>query len=251
MANSCVIIPARYNSSRFPGKPLIKLLNQSMIIWVADISALAVGKENVFIATDDKRIAEEAKHNGYQSLMTSPNHLTGTDRIAEAASLIDYDIYINVQGDEPLIDPEDIKKCIKIKKEKPNAVINGFCWMDDDEDPTNINIPKVITTYENKLIYMSRNAIPGFKENSKKPSRYKKQVCIYGFNKKQLNKFSQYKKKTDVEESEDIEILRFLDLNEEIYMFECKPGSLAVDVPSDVPKVEHELKKANNEASRL
>ena len=98
MSNSCVIIPARYNSSRFPGKPLIKLLNQSMIIWVADISALAVGKENVFIATDDKRIVEEAQNNGYQSLMTSPNHLTGTDRIAEAASLLDYDIYINVQA---------------------------------------------------------------------------------------------------------------------------------------------------------
>ena len=150
MANSCVIIPARYKSSRFPGKPLIKLLNQAMIIWVADISATAVGKENVFIATDDNRIAEEAKNNGYQSLMTSPNHLTGTDRIAEGASLLDYDIYINVQGDEPLIDPNDIKKCIKIKKEKPNAVINGFCWMDDDEDPTNINIPKVITTHTNK-----------------------------------------------------------------------------------------------------
>ena len=113
MANSCVIIPARYNSSRFPGKPLIKLLNQSMIIWVADISALAVGKENVFIATDDKRIAEEVKHNGYQSLMTSPNHLTGTDRIAEAASLIDYDIYINVQGDEPFFNPNDLKMLIK------------------------------------------------------------------------------------------------------------------------------------------
>ena len=251
MSNSCVIIPARYNSSRFPGKPLIKLLNQSMIIWVAHVSSIAVGKENVFIATDDNRIAEEANKNGYQSLMTSPNHLTGTDRIAEAASLINYDIYINVQGDEPLIDPYDIEQCIKIKKEKPDAVINGFCWMDDNEDPTNINIPKLITTHENKLIYMSRNAIPGFKDSSKKPLRYKKQVCIYGFNKTQLNKFSQYKKKTSVEESEDIEILRFLDLNEEVFMFECKPGSLAVDVPSDVPKVEYELSKLNNENSKL
>ena len=243
MASSCVIIPARYNSSRFPGKPLTKLLDQPMIIWVADISAIAVGRENVFIATDDKRIAEEVNNNGYKSLMTSPNHLTGTDRIAEAASLVDYDIYINVQGDEPLIDPKDIIKCIEIKKLKPDAIINGFCWMDSNEEPTNINIPKVATTHENKLIYMSRNAIPGFKDESNKPERYKKQVCIYGFNKEQLKKFSKYKNKTDIEKSEDIEILRFLDLNEEIYMFECKPGSLAVDVPSDVLKVEQELKK--------
>jgi 3-deoxy-manno-octulosonate cytidylyltransferase (CMP-KDO synthetase) len=251
MAKSCVIIPARYNSSRFPGKPLIKLLNKSMILWVAEISAIAVGKENVFVATDDNRIKEEVNNYGYKSLMTSPKHLTGTDRIAEAASLIDYDIYINVQGDEPLIDPKDIKKCIAIKKEKRDAIINGYCWMDETEDPNNINIPKVATTHDDRLIYMSRNAVPGFKDVSNKPTRYKKQVCIYGFNKEQLNKFSKYKNKTDVEESEDIEILRFLDLNEEIYMFECKPGSLAVDVPSDVPKVEYELKKLNNENSRL
>ena len=245
MISSCVIIPARYNSSRFPGKPLVKILEKSMIVRVADISSLAVGKSNVFIATDDNRIAEEAENNGYKSIMTSTNHLTGTDRIAEASLHIDYDIYINVQGDEPLINPKDIKKCIEIKKEIPDAVINGFCWMDEKEDPTDINIPKVTTTNENKLIYMSRNAIPGFKDESNKPQRYKKQVCIYGFNKEQLEKFAKYENKTDVEKSEDIEILRFLDLNENVYMFECKPGSLAVDVPNDVVKVEQELKKSS------
>lgn len=245
MISSCVIIPARYNSSRFPGKPLVKILEKSMIVWVADISSLAVGKSNVFIATDDNRIAEEAENNGYKSIMTSTNHLTGTDRIAEASLHIDYDIYINVQGDEPLINPKDIKKCIEIKKEMPDAVINGFCWMDEKEDPTDINIPKVTTTNENKLIYMSRNAIPGFKDERYKPQRYKKQVCIYGFNKEQLEKFAKYENKTDVEKSEDIEILRFLDLNENVYMFECKPGSLAVDVPNDVVKVEQELKKSS------
>ena len=243
MAESCVIIPARYNSSRFPGKPLIKLLNKSMIIWVADISSVAVGKDNVFVATDDKRIAEEANNKGYKSIMTSSNHLTGTDRIAEAASTIDYDIYINVQGDEPLVDPNDIKKCIEIKKQQPSAVVNGFCWMDHEEDPANINIPKVTTTNKNKLIYMSRSPIPGFKDESNKPKKYKKQVCIYGFNKNQLNKFANYKNKTEIEKSEDIEILRFLELEEEIYMFECKPGSLAVDVPDDVFLVEQALKK--------
>ena len=90
--SNLLVIPARYDSSRFPGKPLTKLLDQPMIIWVADISAIAVGRENVFIATDDKRIAEEANNNGYKSLMTSPNHLTGTDRIAEAVKNIECDI---------------------------------------------------------------------------------------------------------------------------------------------------------------
>jgi len=242
MAKSCVIIPARYNSSRFPGKPLVKLLNKPMIIRVADISSVAVGKGNVFIATDDKRIAEEANNNGYKSIMTSSNHLTGTDRTAEAATKIDYDIYVNVQGDEPLIDPNDIMKCIEIKKQKPDAVVNGFCWMGLEEEPANINIPKVVTTEDNKLIYMSRNLIPGYKDQINKPERYKKQVCIYGFNKNQLNKFSSYENKTEIEKSEDIEILRFLELDEEIYMFQCKSGSLAVDEPSDVLLVEEALK---------
>tara|TARA_B100000780_G_scaffold128730_1_gene90260 strand:- start:1760 stop:2497 length:738 start_codon:yes stop_codon:yes gene_type:complete len=243
MAKSCVIIPARYNSSRFPGKPLIKLLNQPMIIWVANIASIAVGKENVFIATDDKRIAEEVNNSGFKSIMTSSNHLTGTDRIAEAASMIDYDIYVNVQGDEPLIDPMDIMECIRIKEQKPNSIVNGFCWMASDEDPTNINIPKVATTDQGRLIYMSRNLIPGYKDDINRPERYKKQVCIYGFNKNQLKKFSSYKYKTEIEKSEDIEILRFLELDEEIYMFECKPGSLAVDVPGDIFNVEQALKK--------
>lgn len=243
MTKSCVIIPARYNSSRFPGKPLIKLLNQSMIIWVANIASTAVGKENVFIATDDKRIAEEVNNSGFKSIMTNPNHLTGTDRTAEAASMIDYDIYVNVQGDEPLIDPMDILECIRIKKQKPNSVVNGFCWMASHEDPANINIPKVVTTDLGKLIYMSRNSIPGHKDEVNKPERYKKQVCIYGFNKSQLKKFSSNKYKTEIEKSEDIEILRFLELEEEIYMFECKPGSLAIDVPNDVFLVEQALKK--------
>ena len=242
MTKSCVIIPARYNSSRFPGKPLIKLLNQSMIIWVANIASVAVGKENVFIATDDKRIAEEVNNSGFKSIMTNPNHLTGTDRTAEAASMIDYDIYVNVQGDEPLIDPMDILECIRIKKQKPNSVVNGFCWMASHEDPANINIPKVVTTDLGKLIYMSRNSIPGHKDEVNKPERYKKQVCIYGFNKSQLEKFSSNKYKTEIEKSEDIEILRFLELDEEIYMFECKPGSLAIDVPNDVFLVEQALK---------
>ena len=243
MTKSCVIIPARYNSSRFPSKPLIKLLNQSMIIWVANIASVAVGKENVFIATDDKRIAEEVNNSGFKSIMTNPNHLTGTDRTAEAASMIDYDIYVNVQGDEPLRDPMDILECIRIKKQKPNSVVNGFCWMASHEDPANINIPKVVTTDLGKLIYMSRNSIPGHKDEVNKPERYKKQVCIYGFNKSQLEKFSSNKYKTEIEKSEDIEILRFLELDEEIYMFECKPGSLAIDVPNDVFLVEQALKK--------
>ena len=89
---ACVIIPARFKSSRFPGKPLAKLLNKEMIIWVAELSETAVGKENVYIATDDERISKKVNEYGFNSIMTSSNLLTGTDRVAEASKKLDYDI---------------------------------------------------------------------------------------------------------------------------------------------------------------
>lgn len=143
---ACVIIPARYASTRFPGKPLVPLLGKPMILWVAELSARAVGQEHVYVATDDDHIASVVRAAGFQALMTSPSALTGTDRLAEASGLIDYDIYVNVQGDEPIIDPVDITACIERKLANPGAIMNGFCWIDESEDPANRNIPKVIAT---------------------------------------------------------------------------------------------------------
>ena len=161
---SCVIIPARYKSSRLPGKPLINLLGKTMIVRVADIAAKAVGIENVFVATDNMKIANTVNDAGYKFIMTSENALTGTDRVAEAAKKINYQIIINVQGDEPLLNPEDIKKCIYLKEKYPNEIINAFNFIDDNVDPKNINIPKVIVNESNNLIYISRSLIPGFKK---------------------------------------------------------------------------------------
>lgn len=114
---SVVIIPARYKSSRYPGKPLVPLLGKPMILWVAELSAKAVGVDSVYVATDDERIAEVVKAAGFNSLITSAEALTGTDRLAEAARQIDADIFINVQGDEPTLDPTDICK-VRDKKSK-------------------------------------------------------------------------------------------------------------------------------------
>lgn len=242
--HSCVIIPARYASSRFPGKPLVPLLGKPMILWVAEISAKAVGKEHVYIATEDDRIANIVRAAGFSALMTNPEALTGTDRLAEAAQMIDYDIYINVQGDEPLVDSDDIRRCIAMKQASPDAVINGFCWISPEEEPTNVNIPKVITNEMGQLVYMSRMPLPGYKETKNAPVRYKKQVCIYGFNLEQLQAFAAFGRKSILEHSEDIEILRFIELEQRVLMYECRPGSLAVDVFEDVPKVENALRGA-------
>jgi|GEM_PF-88684 len=240
---SVVLIPARYASSRYPGKPLVNLIDKPMIIWVAELSARAVGPENVYVATDDDRIAEVAKAAGFQIVMTSPEALTGTDRLAEAAEQIDADIFINVQGDEPLVMPEDILRVRDAKLADMDSVINGFSWVSGQEDVHSVNIPKVITTEDNQLIYMSRLALPGFKDPENAPQAYKKQVCIYGFSKPQLAAFRRFGRKSLLEKSEDIEILRFLELGVPIKMIETRPGSLAVDVPEDVPGVEAALRK--------
>lgn len=242
-----VVIPARYKSSRFPGKPLVKLLGKPMIQWVAELSAKAVGKENVYIATDDTQIQTAVNQMGYNVVMTSDQCLTGTDRLAEVAQQIEADIYINVQGDEPLVNPEDIQKVIDAKKQYPNDVINGYAVIGQNEDPNSVNIPKVIFTEDKRLVYMSRQALPGFKEPKNAPIEYYKQVCIYAFNRQELLDYGQFGRKSTLEQAEDIEIIRFLEWGQTIRLVQTRPGSLAVDVPEDVAKVEQALKEAGCE----
>lgn len=238
-----VLIPARFGSSRYPGKPLVPLLGKPMILWVAELSARAVGNENVYVATEDQRIADVVTAAGFQAVMTADDALTGTDRLAEAAQHIDADMYINVQGDEPLADPEDILKVRDAKLATPEQIINGFSWISDSEDPHSVNIPKVITNERDELVYMSRVALPGFKDAKYAPARYKKQVCIYAFTRDELTAFRAFGRKSELEQCEDIEILRFLELDKRIRMIETRPGSLAVDVPDDVAKVEAALSR--------
>ena len=240
---SIIVIPARFKSSRFPGKPLTKLLGKPMFQWVAELSLKVVGHQNVYIATDSKKIFDAVNYAGFQGILTSKSCLTGTDRLAEVAKKIRADIYVNVQGDEPLVKPNDIKKIIDLKKKYPNDIINGYTSIKKNEDPKDINIPKVIFTKDKRLVYISRNTLPGFKEKKNEPTDYFKQVCIYAFNREELFLFGSQKTKSHLEKSEDIEILRFLELGKTIRLIKTSAGSLAVDKPSDVTKVEKELKR--------
>jgi len=240
---SVVVIPARYQSSRFPGKPLVALLGKPMIVRVAELSARAVGADNVYIATDDDRIATVVTEAGFNAVMTDSDALTGTDRLAQAASKITADIYINVQGDEPLLDPADILKVIETKKKFPGDVINCYCVTGQGEDPHNVNLPKVIFNEAGMLVYMSRAALPGYKDSRNAPPCYYKQVCIYAFSRAELLRFGAYGRKSRLEQSEDIEILRFLEWGTPIRMIETSAGSLAVDVPEDIIAVEQVLRE--------
>lgn len=238
------IIPARFKSSRFPGKPLALILGKPMIIWVCEIVEKALGIENTFVATDDERIASIVIENGFQVIMTSEDCKTGTDRLWDAAQKIDADIYLNIQGDEPMLNPNEIIRILNVKKEYPDYIINGMAPLMFDESPTNVNIPKVLTNKYNDLIYMSRLPIPGIK-SSGKPIYYK-QVCIYAFNYNQLKVFGSCAEKTYYESFEDIEILRFFDLGFKIKMVEMTSTSLAIDIPEDISMVEKAIQNMQN-----
>lgn len=237
------IIPARYKSSRFPGKPLAELLGKPMILWVAELSSKALGKENVFVATEDEKIKKVVEEAGFNAVMTSDTHPTGTDRLSEVARKVPADIYINIQGDEPTINPEVILKVADMKLNNDCFIINAMAKLSADENPENVNIPKVITTEDNEMVYMSRLAVPGFKSHENKPDTYYKQVCIYAFNREQLLKFGDFGRKSRLESSEDIEILRYLDLGERVMMLEVEGNSYAVDVEEDIAVVENRLKE--------
>ncbi len=212
-----------------------------MILWVTDLCSKALSKELIYVATDDIKIKEVVESAGYNVVMTSENALTGTDRVADASNQIDADIFINVQGDEPLLNPKDILLIIEAKKKHPNEIINGYCKIGENEDPSSLNLPKIVFNENNQLIYMSRQLIPGTKSKEFTPLNYFKQVCIYAFSKKELNEFVHFGRKGTLELYEDIEILRFLDIGSTIKVVETDSYSLAVDVPEDVKKVEEEI----------
>lgn len=238
MDNIALIIPARYKSSRFPGKPLVNISGVPLIIRVADIGSKAVGKSNVYVATDDVRIQEKVQEYNYSVIMTSESCITGTDRVAEACQSIDAEIIINVQGDEPMLDPQDIIKAAETKMKNTDLVVACMSNISELEDPSDLKIPKVVVNCNNELLYVSRNVIPSSKDGSTRDA--KKQVCIYVFTKSELEIFSA-NPKTPLEKKEDIEILRFLELGIPVKMVEVQSNTHAVDFIEDVEIVENLL----------
>lgn len=233
--NYLVVIPARYKSSRYPGKPLIDLNGKAMIHHVYDKCAEAVDRSKVLVATDDNQIFSYCENNHLNVVMTSENCATGTDRVYEAVQNLNLDFVVNVQGDEPLIKPEDVLKVINIAKENPDVVVNAMTSIKLESDFRSKTVPKVVHDLNNWLLYMSRAPVPTSKEHEFVCA--KKQVCIYSFPVPLLKKFYEYGSKTPIEKIEDIEILRFLELGFKVLMTDVSDSSIAIDTPEDVKRV--------------
>lgn len=237
------VIPARYKSSRFEGKPLAIIAGIAMIKRTYTQAKKSKLLDNLVVATDDTKIEKYCKNENIPVVMTSINCLTGTDRLAQVAHMFHYDLYVNIQGDEPIIDPNSIDEIVNEFKKYGNKYMayNLYKTINDESEMKNNTIIKVITNELDELMYMSRLNIPY--NRSTKISTLKKQVCVYGFTKIGLKLFEEQKVKTINEQYEDIEILRFLDMGYLVKMKETKVDSIAVDVPEDIQKVENFLQQ--------
>ncbi|WP_421947842.1 3-deoxy-manno-octulosonate cytidylyltransferase [Phaeodactylibacter xiamenensis] len=237
------VIPARMQSTRLPGKPLLNLMGKSMLERTYNRCLLAVPSDQLIIATDHLEIENHCKLMGMNVIMTSTECMTGTDRVAEVATKIDADIYINVQGDEPLMNPADIRATIRAAQKYPGEIINGYASI-DEADYINSHTPKVVFSKDNSLLYMSRSSIPGNKKQSF--TKAWRQVCVYAFPKVTLKTFAAQTEKTPLESIEDIELLRFIELGIPVRMIPLSTTSIPVDTPEDLDKVMIELKKLEN-----
>lgn len=237
------VIPARYKSSRFPGKPLADICGKPMIWWVYNQAKKVKDFDAVYVATDDERIEKACKENDINVIMTSDEHKTGTDRIGEVARKIPADLYVNIQGDEPLIEPETIVQAIKPFYDNPDLQItNLMTKIDDPVDVINFTVPKVITNAENIGIYLTRSTAPYPK--GRLDYSYYKQVCVYGFKPEALDFYCK-SPRGKIESIEDIEILRFIENGYKVQYIEVDSETIAVDTQNDLEKVNKYIKDNN------
>ena len=238
------VIPARYKSSRFPGKPLADICGKPMIWWVYQQCLKVEDFDSVYVATDDDKIFDACNKLNINVIMTSDKHPTGTDRIGEVARKIPADLIVNIQGDEPLLEPETIQAAIKpFYKDDNLQITNLMTKIKDPVDVVNFTVPKVITNKDGIGVYLTRSTAPYPK--GKIGYAYYKQVCVYGFKPEALDFFCKYGEqygKAKVEAIEDIEILRFIENGYKVQYVEVESDTVAVDTPNDLEKVREIVK---------
>ena len=239
MSEVAVIIPARMESSRFPRKPLAKLLGREMILHVLDRVTEVAPKEITYVATDSVDIARLVEKSGFQVVMTG-DHPTGTDRLAEANEVIKAPYVLNIQGDEPAFNPADVLTSIEFLKSSGFSAITGYCSAIGDAEFQDTNTIKVAFSRGNRLLYISRASIPGSKKT--KAIDFYRQVCMYGYTKDSLANFAEMPRGT-FELIEDHELLRFLENDVPVGVVEFSDWSVPVDLPRDVALAENQLQE--------
>ncbi len=244
------IIPARWASTRFPGKPLHPILGKPLVqhVWERCLKAKTIAQ--VIVATDDMRIAEAAFAFGAEVALTSPKHPSGTDRLAEVATpLRGVKHIINVQGDEPAVDPRLIDRLVRTLQKNPKLeMVTAACPFENEADFLNPNNVKAVTAPDGRALYFSRSPIP-FERDRKQSSQLSTRnpqplwhLGIYGYRRDFLLQFVRWKP-TPLEQTEKLEQLRALEHGATIQVLRTKNHSVGVDVPADIPRAVAALAK--------
>ncbi len=245
MTKATAIIPARYASTRFPGKPLAILAGKPMIQHVCERVAQAEGVSRVIVATDDQRIFDVVQGFGSEVFMTRDDHPTGTDRLAEVAAKIEADLIVNVQGDEPLVDPRMVDKAVApLLRDDTIQMGTVAAQIDNIDDFYNPNVVKVVRAQDHFAMYFSRAPIPWPRDYNKEAltallpsSQYLRHIGLYVYRRQLLLDYPTWPK-TPVESLENLEQLRALERGIRLYVAETSFNCHGVDTPADLERVQ-------------
>jgi 3-deoxy-manno-octulosonate cytidylyltransferase (CMP-KDO synthetase) len=239
-----VVIPARYGATRLPGKPLVMLAGKPMIQRVYERAKRAHRADQVIVATDDKRILKAVEGFGGEARMTRADHRTGTERVAEVAAHVAGDVFVNVQGDEPLLDPAALDTAVSSLLEEPQAsvatVATPVKTPGDIMDP---NVVKTVVDFDGNALYFSRAPIPWVRDTGNKIQvRHLKHLGLYVFQRDALLEYPTLPQ-GELERIEQLEQLRWMENGWNIRVAEVEHDAVSVDVPADVERVERLLRE--------
>ncbi len=248
-ANVLVIIPARFGSSRLPGKPLASIAGKPMIQHVVERVRRAQLVKSILVATDDERIKKAVEAFGGQAILTRPDHRTGTDRVAEVATHVDAEIYVNIQGDEPLIDPGTVDAVVSAMLEDDSVQIATPCTaITQPNEIMDPNVVKVTRDFDGNGLYFSRAPIPWVRDTKTTvAARHWKHIGLYAFRRDTLLEFPTLPP-GELEHIEQLEQLRWLENGFRIRVVETDYDAVSVDVPADIERVEKLLRQQGSAA---
>lgn len=233
---TAIVIPARFASTRLHGKPLADIWGKPMIQHVHERATEVSQADVVVVATDDERVARAVRHFGGTAIMTSPDHASGTDRLVEVMNGLDAELYVNLQGDEPLVRPGDIDRLIDGMKAAPSVQVGTFCHEITHEEAADPNMVKVVLTADGTALYFSRSPIPYERDPGGTPVTYLKHVGVYAYRREVLTRYSALPA-SPLEAAEKLEQLRLMSAGVSIRVWQVEPTGPGVDTQEGLDTV--------------
>lgn len=236
----CICIPARYHSQRLPGKPLAKIGDKSMIVVVSENMSKSKLADKIIVLTDSQKIIDEVENHGFEAQMTKSSHKSGTERITEFSNKTDYDIYLNVQGDEPLVSAVDVDDFIKKSYKLKSSISTPIRKIIEGNSLFDYNTVKCVKDKNNKALYFSRQAIPAQRDNPYRNwienTDYFQHIGIYYFTKSAIEQIEQFED-TFLSNIEQLEQLKWLENGMAIHCLESKIENLSIDTQENLDHI--------------